>query len=61
MREKSKMLGFGHRQLYAAFTKQRKQEQGYQCGVNKTVSSILDILNLRFTLDLQVEISASRR
>lgn len=60
MRDKSKILIFWLRQHSVAFNEQRKEKDG-DMGGNKIMSSVLDTLNLRFTSDLQVEMSHKQK
>lgn len=60
MRDKSKILIFWLRQRSVAFNEQRKQKDG-DMGGDKIMSSVLDTLNLRFTSDLQVEMSHKQK
>lgn len=50
------MLGFWLRQFCAVFTKLRNEKEW-----GKIMSSVLDRLNLRFLLDLQVEIYSMQK
>lgn len=60
MREKSKMLGFGLGS-FVLHSLSKGSKRTEDLGGGKIMSSTLDILNLRFILILQVEISSKQK